>query len=1011
MKDRKTWIVQCFLASAVLALAGGTVSGAAAQETQPNIVFIMVDDMGYGELGVTGQMDRADSGLPAILTPNIDALATGGMMIENFYATPICASTRGSLLTGFHNGHSSIDRNGGNNGGNALRSVDTTWGETLQSAGYTTGAYGKWGVGGFDHTVLGIGVDDENNAAITHADATPSARGFDEFYGYLNQVHAHDYYVDFLWEHDTDNSGDVGGMQVDLVSDSDYAHDLMADRSLQFITDHAGDDPFMLYLPYTIPHGNFDPPQDAVWQAFKDAGYTNAQADYAAMMARMDSSVGDMIARLQDPNQDGDTSDSVYDNTVIMFMSDNGGTPGENNLFGGDNGLRGVKGSVYEGGTASPFIAHWNGTITPGQVDSTTIGGLDDLFATFVDLAGADTPVGLDGTSLAGLFTGGERDERDIFIFEGNGSARAIRIGDWKLVGSSELYNLATDRGETTNVGGSHTTIRDLLNQIALDEGVLSDAGTGGAQTTHIVQYKQWAPAVGSTNFADNGNWSGGTQFNTRGTAVNNFATGPANNWITSIDNTAGGMLETRVSANTEVLAFELKGSAGQMDLVVESGATLTARNGARVHAGGRVHLDGGRLNTLRDIDVRQGGELSGHGTIGQIYDTTGTLFRLEADLVNAGKVTVGGEGTPSGGGTQLTELVANGGFEQGTGQDFDDITAWFNFTDGQGDISGRNTSNPAAGSFRAVVGVNSNGNTPAPAQDTGHTIALGEQYALAFDHAAASGWSQANDQIRATIYYLDNGSAVDLDSITVSPQQGYNNASTTFAAIADADAVGQSLFVRFEALVPNPTGFAALDSVSLGLSEFVPGGMTTLTVEGDYTQHATGTLAVDLFDEDNGQPAHDQLVVEGLASLAGTLEVGLGAGYDPDAGDSFVVIDAEQYAGAFDHVLLPELLAGRFWDLSELDAAGTLHVTDELRGDLNGDGFIGLADLDVLLANWGLATSTGDVSGDGVVSTADLDIVRANWGLGAAPGSNVPEPGSAAALAIGGLLLTRRSR
>ena len=384
---------------------------------------------------------------------------------------------------------------------------------------------------------------------------------------------------------------------------------------------------------------------------------------------------------------------------------------------------------------------------------------------------------------------------------------------------------------------------------------------------------------------------------------------------------------------------------------------------------------------------------------------------------IDAGKVTIGGEGTQNANTTQLTELVSNGGFETGTGSDFDDIDNWFNFTAGQGDISGRNTSDPAAGSFRAVVGVNANGNTPAPAQDTGHSIALGEQYALAFDHAAASGWNQSQDQVRATIYYLDGGNIIDLDAITVSPQQavsaGYNNASTTFAAIVDANAVGQSLFVRFEALVPNPTGFAAIDSVSLGLSQLVAGGLTTLTVEGDYTQLTTGTLAVDLFDEapGTGQPAHDQLAVEGLATLAGTLDVKLGDGHDPDAGDTFVVIDAEQYAGGFDHVLLPELLAGRFWDLSALDSAGTLHVTDTLRGDLDGDGFIGLSDLEVLLANWGQATSVGDASGDGVVSDADLAIVRANWGLGGGPASTVPEPGTLAAVIAGMLVVgTRRS-
>jgi arylsulfatase A len=153
---------------------------------RPNIVLIMVDDMGYSELGVTGQLDRAANSQPAIETPNIDALAQQGLMVNNFYATPICASTRGALMTGFHNGHSSIDRNGGNNGGNALRDVDVTMAQNLKAAGYTTGQYGKWGVGGFDHTQTAGGVDNITTAEITHPDATPASKGFDEYYGYLN---------------------------------------------------------------------------------------------------------------------------------------------------------------------------------------------------------------------------------------------------------------------------------------------------------------------------------------------------------------------------------------------------------------------------------------------------------------------------------------------------------------------------------------------------------------------------------------------------------------------------------------------------------------------------------------------------------------------------------------------------------------------------------------------------------------------------------------------------------
>ncbi|MGI9456012.1 MAG: sulfatase-like hydrolase/transferase, partial [Aeoliella sp.] len=764
------------LSAAVIACVFG-MSARSHSAPRPNIVLIMVDDMGYSELGVTGQLDRAANSQPAIETPNIDTLAQQGLMVNNFYATPICASTRGALMTGFHNGHSSIDRNGGNNGGNALRNVDVTMAQNLKASGYTTGQYGKWGVGGFDHTQTAGGVDNITTAAITHPDATPASKGFDEYYGYLNQVHAHDYYVNFLWEHDTDNSGDVGGMQKDATSTSDYSHDLIADKSLEFVTNHAdatGANPFFLYLPYTIPHSNFDPPNDAIRQAFINAGYSTAQANYAAMMKRMDNSVGDIVERLKDPNDDGDEADSVYDDTVILFLSDNGGTP-QNSLFGGGGNLRGQKGSVFEGGTKTPFIAHWNGTIAPGQVDDTSIAGLDDLFATFSDLAGAERELGLDGVSIAGLFTGGAVEKRDTYIFEGNGSSWSIRMGDWKLVGGS-LYNLATDPSESSNVAGANPAIAALMQQIALDEGVLSDAGTGGAQTTHIVQYKTWNPQAMSTDWEAAGNWSGGTQFNTRGTAANNFSTGPANNWITTIDNLTGVASEAVVDTNSEVLALELQGSSAPMKIKIAGGASLMARNGAWIRDGSILELDGGQLHTMRAIHVQAGGMLTGNGEITTSYDTTGTPFDLKADVVNNGVVDI----FASSGGTSQIEVVANGGFESGAQIDgdadytFEEIDAWE--TDGIVTRDAAKPDNSLVGAYRGLIASRTDGphNTR---QNTGHVIELGEELTFSFAHRGFSGWDTGADEVEATVFYFDDAQTPQvLEQVSVMPAGGVWN-------------------------------------------------------------------------------------------------------------------------------------------------------------------------------------------------------------------------------------------
>ena len=987
-----------------------------AYATKPNIVLIMVDDMGFGELGVTGQLDRAALNQKHIDTPQIDALAQQGMMLNNFYATPICASTRGSLMTGFHNGHSSIDRNGGNNGGNALRDVDYTMAEALKTQGYTTGQYGKWGLGGYNHNQTGGGIDNINNAAITHPDATPASQGFDEFLGYLNQVHAHDYYVNFLWEHDTDNSGDVGGMQIFPTSTSDYSHDTIADRSLQFVTDHAGNDPFFLYLPYTIPHSDFNPPQDAVWQSYKNAGYTDKEADYAAMMSRMDTSVGDIVRRLKDPDQNGSQDDSVYDNTLIIFTSDNGGTPNENSLFGGAAGLRGSKGSVYEGGTKSPFIAHWNGTIAPGTVDNTTIAGLDDLFATFTDLSGAETPVGLDGTSLAGLFNGGDREDREVFIFEGNGTSWSIRMGEWKMVNGSELYHLPSDGNENNNIIGANAAIAALMNQVALDEGVLSDAGSGATQTTHIVQYKNWAG--GDWNIA--GSWAGGSATNTRGTAANNFNTGPANNWVATVDNAGFTAQQTDVTANSEVLGLDLTGSGAQMSIVINDGVSLTARNGARVGLGGRIKLEGGSLKTIRDIVVQQGGELAGHGSVARVYHTAGTPFNLDADVVNDGLVTVGENGAlidDSGESTTPVELAQNGGFEDGSGNAFSQINNWFNFSDGQQGINGRNTSGPAQGAFRAIVGENSNGNTPSPAQDTGHAIALGDEYSLSFRHASASGWDAGIDQTKATLYYLNNGAPVDLDSLTVVTDAGYATASTTFAPISDPNAVGESLFIRFESIA-TPTAFAALDTVSLTIDVPVPGqpaGLTTLTIEGDYTQSTTGVLAIDLLTgSDAANPEHDQLIVEGAASLAGELRIGLVQGFAANIGESFTILSAGSVTGTFDSVQGNTVAEGL--RLVPVYQADTVELVVQLAADLDGDGDVDGVDLSGFFSsftgpnNGAPPDPLADLDGDGDVDGVDLSQAFSAF-TGPLVSANVPEPMTAVLFVIGTLGLTSRRR
>ena len=425
---------------------------------------------------------------------------------------------------------------------------------------------------------------------------------------------------------------------------------------------------FFLYLPFTIPHSDFDPPQDQIYNGFIADGYSVNQANYAAMMKRLDNSIADVINRLQDPNQDGEDRDSVLSNTVVMFCSDNGGTP-QNSLFGGGGDLRGQKGSVHEGGIATPFIAYWEGTISPGQVNTTRNGSIDDLLATCADLIGIRAPMGCDGGSLADLISGQQVvDIRPYHVFEArNNNDWAIRFDDWKLskTGSNQirLYNLDSDPSEANNVSGVFPEIAALLQQVVLDEGVESDAGNGAAQTTHIVQYKTWSSSAGSGEFADAGNWEGGTEFNTRGRAANNFATGPANNWVATIDNPTAGAITVDSTGDATVLALVLAGTTAPV--VFSKSGSLTPSNGMRIGSNSTFIQNGGSIQTSRLIEIDPGGAFVGSGEIKPQFDTAGTPFSLNSKFVNNGLVDI----SPSSNGSN--ELVGNSGFESGSAFSF----------------------------------------------------------------------------------------------------------------------------------------------------------------------------------------------------------------------------------------------------------------------------------------------------------------------------------------------------
>ncbi len=657
---------------------GSSVSLAAS--TKPNIVFIMADDLGIGDTGVTGQLARAAAGLPAIQTPNIDTLANQGMRFNNMYASaPICSPSRLSLLTGFSQGRGIKDRvenpvdiRGGDR-------VDRTWGSMLQDEGYKTGMFGKWHLGGFQLA--------NQIRTIDNPLAIPVNKGFDIVYGSMNGG----YRSPTLWESDG-----LGGMQnapVPFLSGDDawpgpglsfrYSQDMLADKAEEFIrTSAVTSQPFAAYVPFQAPHIPLD---RFGFGSYADESWPDVQKQYAAMITRLDQHVGQLMAALDDPNDDGDNSDSIAGNTIVVFTSDNGPLWSVHNngfdteFFDSNLAFNGEKANTLEGGIRVPFFVRWDGTVAAGTVNDTHLGTFADIMPTLAELTGGEASLGIDGKSMLSVIQGEGPSERpDTFNWFSHANfggldqqGWALRMGDWKFIkrmasGNELLFNLATDPNETMNLASSRSDIVTVLKALAFDEGPARETvGSSGPTNTYFNQYKSWAPTSGSDDFSAAANWSGGTQFRKPGDPdAQDWNTGPADNWLALVENTSSGFLQAVVNSDTKVLAAEIRSDVGIMAVRVDPGVELSARNGIRVGSGGVLILDGGRLNTIREIDIRLGGLLVGEGVITGQQQVLAAIpeFQgqglLEPELVNAGIIQIDSS-------TFAGLLMVDGQFEQ----------------------------------------------------------------------------------------------------------------------------------------------------------------------------------------------------------------------------------------------------------------------------------------------------------------------------------------------------------
>lgn len=433
-------------------------------QQKPNVVFILADDLGYGDIGCYGQK--------LIETPNIDKLAVNGMKFTQYYAgTSVCAPSRASFMTGRHTGHTPVR---GNleiqpEGQFPLPASTFTIAKMFKKAGYATGGFGKWGLG------------------YPGSEGVPNKQGFDEFYGYNCQRESHNYFPGHLWDNDTRID-----LQNTITHQTEYAPDLIQRKTLDFI-DANKSNPFFLYLAYTLPHAALQlPAGDPVFEHYKKRfneqpksikpwngnGYqpqAYPHAAYAAMVTKLDNYVGEVVKKLKESGLDK--------NTLIIFTSDNGPhTEGGNTpeFFNSSDGFRGIKRQLYEGGIREPMIAYWPAVIKKNQT-SDLICAAWDFFPTFAKMVNQHLSSELDGLSILPTFTKkGKQKQHDYLYWEfhEDGGRQAVRMGSWKgirenamkdISGPVQLFNLKNDPDEKNNVASQNPSIVKKIERIMID--------------------------------------------------------------------------------------------------------------------------------------------------------------------------------------------------------------------------------------------------------------------------------------------------------------------------------------------------------------------------------------------------------------------------------------------------------------------------------------------------------------------------------------------------------------
>lgn len=1015
---------------------------------QTNIVHIFADDLGWGSVGFNGQS--------LIQTPNLDSLAAGGLKFENAYAATVCGPARAMLYSGYHNGHTLVDRNSNLNG-TAFRTDGETVGDYLQAAGYRTAMFGKGGFGGTSSSGAL-----RPNPIVDDPDSLPINQGFETFYGYIDHGRAHSYQVDSLWT--TEEPFDDNGNGIDEVGEkyqptadnglwlektgnnasntnANHTSDLVTMKAVEYIEAHAnGEQPFYLQYASTIPHFDIDSirnipgwfddyvdPNTGLDTVPGAGSWTNKQKSYAAMITRLDSQVGELVAKLSDPDGDPNTDDSVMQDTLIMFTSDNGATAEDSSpitFFDASGGKRGGKRDLWDGGINVPTFAYWEGTIAGGQT-SQLYTDLSDFLPTALELAGIEGRVGLDGVSILHELNGqGLGRKKDYLVQEhhendgpdpdGKNGRWAIIKDDHKLIkysdGTLRLYNLVSDPDENNEL--------DLVSNAAMVDEFTAIAIAEGAEESdsYTVEFQDWVGGNGD-DFNDPNNWAG----------TASAPQGPRIYWSGVINNSGG--TESIVASHEDAifLGLEVKGDGARQTVRPNRYTTLTGRNEIRISAGGRINLDQASLATVRWVDVKTGGELTGHGEVqGDVYNWGIVAPGLPADLPQPEDLLSPPPGVDTGVVSALvfdfSEIQDDAPLTQtSTLSQYLQLTQGLDFS---GATTPRHTTKPGSSDVGDEFNVSNWGT------GTSLTNAISGSRYIGFSVEPVFGIEMLVDTVSFNLWRNGVNAPKDYAIMTSLDPFVAGNEIVLLEDFTDESIANDHLLVgtytgsqwttdeveiRLYGWDANQSaGNTHVNAVSMTASfRTVSGGgdpnvalnpTGELTLNGDFFHIDGGLIEMELGGTsllDPLDPEYDRLIVSGAVDLAGNLTVALVDGFNPALNDTFDLFDFGSLTGAFNFVNLPSLDPGLEWDTSNLLVDGTISVA-VYDADYNDNGLVDGLDL--------LAWQVGDSPNPG--SQFDLTLWESQYGSTVPLSSStaVPEP-SGFLLTLGLVAFVARSR